>query len=161
MASHSPKHHGHPVAPVRSLPSGKYFIRVKESGLFVSALEAEALHPRKVATLPHGTKPPKWTIQQIDERRYYLKIDNDPAANIDGKVWALELWQPEPSHEMWILEHRPMQGDDVFTISSAQGALSWVMESSAPHTQVSLKELGVFIPEQPPKNALFVLSRVH
>lgn len=58
---------------------------------------------------------PQWTVEQIDERRYYIKLVNAPVAAIDDKVWAIQIWQPQPEHQMWIIENRPQMGENVFT----------------------------------------------
>lgn len=98
----------------------------------------------------------KWTLEAIDERRYYLKINNAPTAAIDNKVYALQVWQPTPEHEIWVIQNRPQFGANVFTyassylsrlshvvltivssISSTNGVTQWAVEHDAPYTQVS------------------------
>ena len=44
-----------------------------------------------------------------------MTLDNNPIANIDSKVWAVQVYQPKPEHQVWYIDNQPLLGADVYT----------------------------------------------
>ncbi|KIP06295.1 hypothetical protein PHLGIDRAFT_19483 [Phlebiopsis gigantea 11061_1 CR5-6] len=149
----APQHSGGP------LRDGRYLI--KKHGLnggFIAVDEESSEDPisRPVFVLPGGTKAPIWRVHIHDVTKGVYSISSGDwiTGSGNGRVVALRApFMPQ----QWRLQSLPLEGENCYMVHS--GAVSdnptWAVESSKPYTQVDLRKIGPFAPEDPPQDALF------
>lgn len=57
----------------------------------------------------------QWTVEQVDERRYYIRLLSRPVAPLGDKVWVIQSGQPQPAYQKWFIENHPQMGVNVYT----------------------------------------------